>query len=138
MKECPFCQNNKERLLFETDRVKVIFSDPRLTEGHLLVIPKRHVEELWNLSDAELKEILSQLKVLQKKISKTIGTGCDIRQNYRPFLNQNKLKVDHLHFHLIPRTFEDEIYHRTQKDEVILFKDLEEREVKKVSRLLKE
>lgn len=127
--ECPFCKNNKERIFSESENVKVIFSDPRLTKGHLLVIPKRHVERTWELTVDEINEIFIFLKDLQKKISETIGTGCDIRQNYRPFMIQNHLKVDHIHFHLIPRTFEDEIYKKTQIFEKEVFQDLTEKEV---------
>lgn len=132
--DCPFCNINtlKTRTLEEGQRVRVIFSNPRLVKGHLLVTPKRHVEQPWELTDDELKEIFSHIHNLQQKISETLGTGCDIRQNYRPFMKQGKLKVDHLHFHLLPRTFQDELYERSMKYETDIFSDLPEQEIVEV------
>ncbi|MBW3019040.1 hypothetical protein KY329_02555, partial [Candidatus Woesearchaeota archaeon] len=48
--------------------------------------------------------------------------GCDIRQNFRPFLKDSDIKVSHLHFHLLPRTFEDEYYKVCQVHENELWK----------------
>lgn len=105
-------------------------------KGHLLVLPKRHVEQPWELTDIELKEIFSHIHDLQKKLSTTLGTGCDIRQNYRPFMKQGKLKVDHLHFHLLPRTFQDDLYERSMKFETDIFTDLIDDEVSEVREAL--
>ena len=104
--------------------------------GHLLVTPKRHVEQPWNLTEAELKEIFSHIHELQKRITETLGTGCDIRQNYRPFMKQGRLKVDHLHFHLLPRTFQDDLYERSMKYETDIFADLVEIEIEEVKSIL--
>jgi diadenosine tetraphosphate (Ap4A) HIT family hydrolase len=136
MSNCPFCQNDQKLIIEESKLVKVIFSNPRLTRGHLLVIPKRHIETIWELKDQEIKETFHFLQIFQKKIVEKIGTGCDTRQNYRPFLKQSKLKVNHLHFHLIPRTLNDEIFQKVQKHQVEIFKDLTNRERASVLKLL--
>ncbi len=120
----------------ESENARVIFSNPRLMRGHLLVIPKRHVEQPWELTAVELKELFQHIHNLQKKITETLGTGCDVRQNYRPFMKQGKLKVDHLHFHLLPRTFQDELYERSMKHETDIFSDLPEAEIEEVTRVL--
>lgn len=105
-------------------------------KGHLLVVPKRHVEQPWDLTSLELKEIFSHIHDLQKKLSNTLGTGCDIRQNYRPFMKQGKLKVDHLHFHLLPRTFQDDLHERSMKFETDIFTDLLDDEVNEIRKAL--
>ena len=133
---CPFCSINPSRILRETDGARVMMSDPRLMKGHLLVTPKRHVEQPWELTDTELKEIFAHVRGLQKKLSETLGTGCDIRQNYRPFIKQGRLKVDHLHFHLLPRTFEDELYEKSMVYEKDIFQDLPDAEVTELKILL--
>ena len=134
MSDCPFCNIDeiKTRILQETDNVRVIFSNPRLMKGHLLVTPKHHVEQPWDLAETELKEIFSHIHALQKRIAKTLGAGCDIRQNYRPFMKQGRLKVDHLHFHLLPRAFQDDLYERSMKYETDIFADLTETELEEV------
>lgn len=135
---CPFCEidSTRNRTLQETEHVRVIFSNPRLMKGHLLVIPKRHVEQPWDLEEIELQQIFSHIHDLQKRISSSLGTGCDIRQNYRPFMKQGRLKVDHLHFHLLPRTFQDELYEKSMKYETDIFSDLPADETASVIKLL--
>jgi diadenosine tetraphosphate (Ap4A) HIT family hydrolase len=139
MKPCPFCDIPAQRLIVEDDLSFVIFSNPRLTKGHLLVIPKRHVEAPWELTlHQEHSQIFQHLHRLQKRLAETLGTGCDVRQNYRPFLIQGRLKVDHVHYHLIPRTFEDELYKRTLIHEKEVFADVSEQEMSEVIKLLRE
>jgi len=136
---CPFCEivkNSKERMLAERAHVVVILSNPRLVAGHLLVIPKRHVLKLQELSEEEQKELFDTVLAWQEKIITRIASGCDIRQNYRPFIKQNDLKIDHAHVHLIPRELEDELYQKSTKFEKDIFAPLAENERQKISLLL--
>jgi ATP adenylyltransferase len=114
---CPFCNLNEEinRIIYEGKTVIVIPSNPRLTEGHLLVIPKRHIEKPSDLTPDERKELFDTVLDFQDKLIIKYGNGCDIREHYRPFQKQNDLKVDHIHFHLIPRSLDDEIYRVYEK-----------------------
>jgi diadenosine tetraphosphate (Ap4A) HIT family hydrolase len=96
--------------------------------GHLLVIPKRHVLSLSELIDAERKELLDVTIEYQEKILKHVASGCDIKQHNRPFLPENDLKVDHVHIHLQPREFEDELYLKAHIHDREIFKPLEESE----------
>lgn len=105
-------------------------------KGHLLVIPKRHIEQPWDMTDIELQETFAHIHDLQKRLSSTFGTGCDVRQNYRPFIKQGRLKVDHLHFHLLPRTFQDELYEQSMKYETDIFIELPSSEEDEVTSVL--
>ena len=136
--DCPFCHIDKEKtkIIKEGEKVMVVLSNPRLIEGHLLVIPKRHVEKISELNEEELKELLENIIEFQQKILSKISPGCDIRQNYRPFQKQNNLKINHLHFHLLPRKLEDEIYQKCQIFEKNLFKKLTKKEAVKIVKLL--
>ena len=50
--ECPFCTKVKEHgILKEGKHAYVIFSNPRLMPGHLLVTSKRHVQRLSQLDE---------------------------------------------------------------------------------------
>ena len=64
--------------------------------------------------------------------------GCDIRQNYRPFIRQGRLKIDHMHFHLLPRESEDELYKKSMIFERELFKDLTKEELNESQKFLME
>lgn len=138
MQTCPFCQidNVKNRTLQESEYARVIFSNPRLMKGHLLVLPKRHVEQPWELTKRERDEVLAHVNELQKKLSETLGTGCDVRQHYRPFMVQGRLKVNHVHYHLLPRTLEDELYQKSMKFETPMFVDVPSGEPEQVASLL--
>jgi len=132
---CPFC-SPKDRVLKENKQAQVILSNPHKVPGHLLVLPKRHVEKPWELTKDELTGIFDLIFEIEQKILGKLGDGVDIRQNYRPFLQQNDLKVDHVHFHIIPRSLEDYIYKVSEQYETQLFADLDQAEAKAVEDLL--
>lgn len=117
----------------------MIFSNPRLMPGHLLVIPKRHVEKLSELNKDELDDLLKTTIKYQEKVIKDLAPGCDIRQNYRPFIKDGDLKVSHLHFHVQPRwpDTEDELFTKCQIHEIKLFKPLPITEKNRIEKLLK-
>lgn len=133
---CPFC-GAKDRILRENEHAFVLLSNPRKVPGHLLVIPKRHIEEPWKLTHEELTDIFDLIYDIEQKIIGKLGDGCDIRQNYRPFKQQNKLKVNHVHFHVIPRYNEDYLYQVSEQFETDLFADLDPSEAEEVTKLLK-
>jgi len=114
----------------------VAFSDPRLMEGHLLVISKRHVEKPSELNSEERKEIFETAIYFQEKILKNIAPGCDMRQHYRPFIPQGNFKINHLHIHLQPRKNRDKLWEKTQRYEINMFRKLSEKEFKSVRKRL--
>ncbi|HEY1064047.1 MAG TPA: HIT family protein [Candidatus Saccharimonadales bacterium] len=134
---CPFC-DTQDRVLKENANAQVILSNPRKVPGHFLVVPKRHIEAPWELSPEELQDIFELIFFIEQKIIGKLGDGCDIRQNYRPFMKQNQLKVDHVHFHVIPRSLEDYIYSVSEKYETELFAELDDVERGEVSKLLED
>jgi diadenosine tetraphosphate (Ap4A) HIT family hydrolase len=130
-KECPFCFINTERntVLEEGSSARVIFSDPRLMFGHLLVTPKRHILTLSELNTTERDELWEMVVRYQGMILKKVAKGCDIRQHYRPFLEDSDLKQSHLHIHLQPRDFNDDLYQQSQIFETDMFERLPQEEV---------
>ena len=134
---CPFC-NPLERILKENETAHVLLSDPRKVPGHFLVTPKRHVEKPWDLTSQELSDVFELIFLVEQKIIGKLGDGADIRQNYRPFIKQNKLKIDHVHFHVIPRSMEDYIYSVVEKYETDLFAELDDAEREEVTKLLED
>lgn len=133
---CPFCHLGSEVL--KDNKFAVLFpSNPRKTKGHLLVTPKRHIEKPWNLTKDERLDVLELVLFAQKLIVNNISEGCDVRQNYRPFLKQSKLKVDHVHYHIIPRNLNDDLYDKVEKYETDMFKKLSEAEYKEIVRIIK-
>jgi histidine triad (HIT) family protein len=66
-----------------------------LAEGHVLVIPKKEVDYIFDLND----ELLSGLMLFAKKIAPAIAQACPCR---RVGISVIGLEVPHAHVHLIP------------------------------------
>jgi histidine triad (HIT) family protein len=134
-KDCPFC-NHKQPVLRDNEHAKVLLSDPHKVPGHMLVLPKRHVEKPWDLTHEELIDIFDLIFAIEQKILGKLGDGVDVRQNYRPFLKQDKLKVNHLTFHVIPRSEGDYLYSVSEQYEDSLYADLDDIEASAVASIL--
>lgn len=136
--DCPFCVLDRSRTVVITEGSfnRVFFSNPRLMPGHLLVVPKRHVEKLGDLNEEELRELWALVIEYQERLLCGVARGCDLRINFRPFQSQSRLKVHHLHVHLQPRKLYDDLFQRAQVGETSLFKDLPPEEAAEITRLL--
>jgi len=132
---CPFCNLGKE-VLKQNEFASCFLSNPRKVPGHFLVIPKRHIEQPWQLTDNELLSIFQLIFFIEKKLVNKLGEGVDIRQNYRPFLQRSRLKQDHVHFHVYPRYNQDYLYQIAEKYETDLFTDLDLKEREEFNDLL--
>ena len=117
--------------------VFVMLSNPRLMPGHLLVVPKRHVETLAELNVEERRELFDTAIEFQGQIMERLAPGCDIRQHCRPFLPEGRLKVHHVHLHLLPRALNDELYQKVQKFEQEVFEEFGEEEREEMTKILK-
>lgn len=133
MNNCPFCNFDRRKFEFisETENTLTIFSNPSLVLGHCLVLPKRHVEKLSELNKGDLQGLFSEVIKTQELLLENFG-GCDLVQNYRPFMPQSRLKINHLHIHLRPRELFDNLYKKSQIFETNLFKDLTQEEIKEI------
>ena len=77
-----------------------------VTDGHSLVIPKRHVAEYFDLGQAELNAV-NQLLVKHKALIQSEDskvTGFNIGMNCGEDAGQT---IFHCHIHLIPRRKDD-------------------------------
>ena len=116
MNNCIFCKIQKEEIIIETEYSYVIPDKYPVSKGHLLIVPKKHYENITEIPDKELFDIIKTIKIMEKRlIEKLKVKGVDLRQNYRPFVPESKLRKIHIHFHLIPRSFEDLVYKQQGK-----------------------
>jgi len=133
--KCPFC-NSEDRRVLENKLAYAMLSNPRLVPGHFLVIPKRHIVKPWELTQQELLAVFELVFKLQKAISRNLANGADVRQHYRPFLKQSRIKVDHVHYHVLPREFKDKLYRKVQYREAEIFEDLTDEEAERIIKLI--
>ena len=100
---CRFCYRNiAGRVAQEAYHVVAIADAYPVTKGHTLVIPKRHVSEYFDLTDAERRDADNLMRSLLKQMCRkdpTI-TGYNIGVNCGRSAGQT---VFHVHYHLIPR-----------------------------------
>ena len=127
--KCPFCNLDNRKILRETANTLTLLSNPYLLKGHCLIIPKKHYENILEVPEEVLIELIREAREVERILLNKFKTGCDIRQHYRPFQNQNKLKVDHLHIHIIPRELKDELYEKR------VFKELDKKTEAEVSKI---
>ena len=74
--------------------------NPR-SEGHVIVVPKRHVADYFDMSGAEQGSVLALLNRAQKMIrEKYQPDGYNIGVNIGAAAGQSRM---HVHVHLIPR-----------------------------------
>lgn len=72
-----------------------------LSRGHVLVIPRRHVADFFNMSAPEQAAVLDLLNQAKKMIAaKHSPDGYNIGVNVGKAAGQNRM---HVHVHLIPR-----------------------------------
>jgi len=73
--------------------------------GHTLIIPRRHVRSLDDMTDAETLSVFHLIRRIAKAQERAFGaTGYSIEQN-----NGGHQTVCHAHFHVIPNTPEQKV-----------------------------
>jgi len=102
---CPFCEivaGEKPCYLVYEDSHTLAFLDAHpITEGHTLVIPKQHYQQLDEIPDEVLAHLFKTVKLLVVKLKSALELdGMHIGVNCGEAANQ---LVPHLHVHLIPR-----------------------------------
>ena len=70
--------------------------------GHVLIAPRRHVANLWDLSSEELRELFSLVSLGARALAQEYRTeGMNVGMNLGKAAGAGI--VDHLHVHLVPR-----------------------------------
>jgi diadenosine tetraphosphate (Ap4A) HIT family hydrolase len=99
MKGCELCEPKEP--VFESDFAYVRHEGNPLSEGHVIVVPKRHVADFFDMSGAEQGSVLALLnrarRLLQEKHK---PDGYNIGVNIGAAAGQSRM---HVHVHLIPR-----------------------------------
>ena len=102
------------------------------------MVPRRHVEQPMNLLPDEVLAIYTEIQRLQRKVIGNLAPGCDTWQKYQPFAPQGRIKVDHVHFHVIPRNPNDRLFMTPQESQFDAFEPLTPNEQEEMFDLFKE
>ncbi len=107
MENCIFCKIVKGEIpaykVYENDKAIVILDINPANKGHLLVIPKNHAENIFDISEEDFLEVMK----VARKLAKVFVNydGLNLLQNNKEQAGQ---VVKHFHLHLIPREKGDE------------------------------
>lgn len=66
---CPFCHLEKSRITLENDCAAAFPDAFPVTEGHTLVVPKRHVTSLFDLPDDERATVWRLVALVRGKLA---------------------------------------------------------------------
>ena len=100
-KNCIFCNIGHERLIAANELCFAIRDGFPVSEGHTLIIPKRHVSNYFDLTDEEVMAMHKMLKELKAQLDEELSPdGYNVGVNVNEAAGQT---VFHVHMHIIPR-----------------------------------
>src|SRR5574344_886438 len=104
---CIFCKiingNSPCKKVYEDDLIIGIMDIEPYCDGHVLLIPKKHYEDMMELDSKILQHINDVAKNLTPMIMQKLNKhSMTVSYNYG-----NKQKVKHFHVHLLPNIDDD-------------------------------
>ena len=118
MKKDIFCEiidgDIPSNVVYEDDTLKVIMDKFPVSPGHMLIIPKKHINDALDIDDATFIKMNAIIKKMINKCYDILGaSGVAVIQN-----NGSCQEIKHYHVHIIPKYIEpillsaDEIYQK--------------------------
>lgn len=109
---CVFCKiisgEFSSHKIYEDDKVLAILDLSQATSGHTLVMPKKHVENIFELDEKLSKHLFSVVTKISQHYNESISnlTGINLLNNNGVRAGQT---VMHYHMHIIPRYDDDDL-----------------------------
>ena len=109
-KACPFCAiaagDAQAHVVFEDAQVIAFLDRAPLFAGHVLLIPRAHIETIYEADDRTLEAMARASRRLAIAVTQGMGAeGCFVAQN-----NIVSQSVPHLHTHIVPRRKGDGLF----------------------------
>ncbi|NJE86039.1 HIT family protein [Thermococcus sp. CX2] len=99
--DCPFCNPQEELILYEDGLIRILIDSYPANRGHLLVVPRRHVERWEDLTEEEKAALVRGIDLAMERLKKALKPDAfNIGINLGRAAGQT---VPHLHMHVIPR-----------------------------------
>jgi len=105
MSNCIFCSIIEGRLpafsIYEDGHFLAILDRYPGTRGEILILPKRHVPDIYGLNQEEAAALMPLTQKISTKMRDELGLdGLNLIQNNGKAAGQ---EIDHFHLHLLPR-----------------------------------
>ena len=81
--------------IYEDDLTIAFLTVEPMQPGHTLVVPKKQVDQLWDLDDTDYQAVMNTAKKVAKRMKDALGVE-------RVGVKVEGLEVPHVHVHLIP------------------------------------
>lgn len=122
--DCLFCKIIKgdipSKTVYEDDLVKVFLDINPSTNGDMLVVPKKHFENIYDIDDKLLLHIHKVIKELYDLLKEKLSCeGLTIVQN-----NGHGQEIKHYHVHVTPRYSNDKITTNKNTDILVSIDDV--------------
>ena len=95
-------------ILYETERILVLYDKEPIVKGHCLVVPKNPYKDFFESVDSsDANEIMKEITHLSNVLKEILDIdGINLISNAGSAAGQ---VIFHLHFHLIPRYANDDV-----------------------------
>ena len=119
MDDCIFCKiiegEIPSKTVYEDKIIKVIMNINPISNGHLLVLPKKHIIDINDMTSEVITHSFNIIKEkLYPKLKEKLNCkGLTLCQN-----NELGQEIKHYHIHLIPRYENDNIEYEYNKDQI--------------------
>ncbi|MFT8424164.1 MAG: HIT family protein [Liquorilactobacillus sp.] len=119
MNDCIFCKIIAGTIpsisVYEDDDIKVFLDISQTTPGHTLLIPKKHITNIFEYDESLAQKVLTKIPMIARAIKKSNPkiSGLNIVNNNGAIAYQS---VFHSHFHFIPRFAATDSFAMTFKD----------------------
>jgi diadenosine tetraphosphate (Ap4A) HIT family hydrolase len=101
MSLCPFCNLDRSKLIVESEVAFALLDAFPVTEGHTLIVPRRHVTSIFQLSPQDLAALWAMVGEVRQRLQQNLAfDGVNVGVNDGSAAGQT---VEHAHIHLIPR-----------------------------------
>lgn len=91
--------------MYEDDGTVAFLDKGQVTRGHTLVVPRRHAEDLWALTEAEAEAVMRSVHRVARLLRERLSLrGLNVTQANGRAAWQD---VFHYHVHLVPRYGDD-------------------------------
>ena len=104
MSSCVFCNINES--IFDDNHFWIIKDNYPVSNGHTLIIPKKHILSLFDLDQQDfihLHSVIKKLKIFLDQQYNPDGFNIGINDG-----KSAGRTIDHLHIHVIPRYLNDQ------------------------------
>lgn len=99
--DCPFCALDPGRIWLQNEHALALWDGFPVSEGHTLVVPRRHLASLFEASEPEYAALWKLAAQARSRLQEQYSPdGFTIGVNDGPAAGQT---VEHAHIHVIPR-----------------------------------